>query len=93
VDDAHAVGLAEGAGDLLGDVEDAGPGEGALGAEDLGEGTSLKEFESDIEGTVMGRAIVNDGNGIGVVQLSRHRGFSEEALAQGVVDAEAVGGV
>jgi len=93
MDDTHAMGLAQGAGDLLGNVEDSGPREGTLSGEDLGEGAALEKLKGNIEGAVGGGAIVNDGDGVGVVQFGRHGGFSKEALAQRVIDAGAVGGV
>jgi hypothetical protein len=93
VDEADLVRLAERAGDLLGDVERAGPGQRPHRRQELGEGLPLQVLHRDEVDAILRLAVVDHGDGVGVAQLGGDAGLEEEALLEAGVLVVAVLGV
>ena len=81
VDHAALVGGREGAGDLAGDREGAGPRERALAGEQAREVLALEVLHGEEGGALLGRAEVGDVDDVGVVDLGGGAGLLQEALA------------
>jgi hypothetical protein len=69
VHDAEAMGFAHRAADLQRDVDGAPPGERPFGLDGLRQGAPLEELHRDVEDAVVGDAVVEDRDGVGVLEL------------------------